>query len=135
MKKIFGLLTALLVAVACMTFTSCATDNDGEPAGPSLTGWFISGDFNGWGPTALTQNGAVYTATFTASGITESDFMVRNDDWSSKYCNATQFTVGVPAVLKAGGGNAHFTGLEDGESYTVTVASLPAFVTVTITKD
>ena len=134
MKKIFGLLTALLVAVACMTFTSCATDNDGEPACPSLTGWVISGDFNSWGSTALTQNGAVYTATFTANA-TETGFAVHNDGWASKYCNGTEIPVGVSTNVKAGGANAKITGLTAGDSYVVTVSSLPASISVTVVHE
>ena len=134
MKKIFGLLTALLVAVACMTFTSCATDNDGEPAGPSLTGWFISGPFNGWANDPLVASGAVYTATFTAVAD-ETEFAVHNDGWASKYCNGTTIPVGVTTPVKAGGANAKLTGLTIGSEYTVTVSSLPAFITVTVTAN
>ena len=134
MKKIFGLLTALLVAVACMTFTSCATDNDGEPAGPSLTGWFISGPFNGWANDPLVASGAVYTATFTAVAD-ETEFAVHNDGWASKYCNGTTIPVGVTTPVKAGGANAKLTGLTNGSKYTVTVSSLPAFITVTVTAN
>lgn len=131
MKKIFGLLTALLVAVACMTFTSCATDNDGEPAGPSLNGWFISGPFNGWANEPLAASGAVYTATLTADAA-ETEFAVHNDGWASKYCNGAVIPVGVSTAVKAGGANAKITGLTAGENYVVTVSSLPAFISVTV---
>ena len=134
MKKIFGLLTALLVAVACMTFTSCATDNSGEPAGPSLDGWFISGPFNGWANDPLAASGAVYTATFTADAA-ETEFAVHNDGWASKYCNGTVIPVGVSTNVKAGGANAKITGLTAGDSYVVTVSSLPAFISVTVVHE
>ena len=142
MKKIFGLLTALLVAAACMAFTSCATDHPSAEFGSSpLTG--LQGDFGNLDPVSNSAGTVVFTLTYadTMNGWKGGDGTLFFKGHSNatkndyKYGGDAVAVASLPAgVTKEAHDNVKLVGLVDGKTYTLSFFTVPT-LSLTVTEN
>lgn len=142
MKKIFGLLTALLVAAACMAFTSCATDHPSAEFGSSpLTA--IQGDMGTLDPDSNSAGTVVFTVTYSdawsAWGGGDGTLFFKGhsnagkDDY--KYGGADVAITSLPdGVTKEDDGNVKLVGLVNGVTYTFSFFTVPT-LSLTVTEN
>lgn len=142
MKKIFGLLTALLVAAACMAFTSCATDHPSAEFGSSpLTA--IQGDMGTLDPVSNSAGTVVFTFTYADSmsdwggGNGVLNFKGHSNSLKKdyKYGGDAVSIASLPAgVSKAKADNVQLVGLVNGKTYTFSFFTVPT-LSLTVTEN
>ena len=142
MKKIFGLLTALLVAVACMTFTSCATDHPSAEFGSSpLTA--IQGDMGTLDPVSNSAGTVVFTVAYSDSmsawgggnGVLNFKGHSNSTKDDYKYGGDAVSIASLPAgVSKATADNVQLVGLVNGKTYTFSFFTVPT-LSLTVTEN
>jgi hypothetical protein len=142
MKKIFGLLTALLVAAACMAFTSCATDHPSAEFGSSpLTA--IQGDMGTLDPVSNSAGTVVFTVAYSDSmsawgggnGVLNFKGHSNSTKDDYKYGGDAVSIASLPAgVSKATADNVQLVGLVNGKTYTFSFFTVPT-LSLTVTEN
>ena len=142
MKKIFGLLTALLVAAACMAFTSCATDHPSAEFGSSpLTA--IQGDMGTLDPVSNSAGTVVFTVAYSDSmsdwgggnGVLNFKGHSNSTKDDYKYGGDAVSIASLPAgVSKAQADNVQLVGLVNGKTYTFSFFTVPT-LSLTVTEN
>lgn len=142
MKKIFGLLTALLVAAACMAFTSCATDHPSAEFGSSpLTA--IQGDMGTLDPVSNSAGTVVFTVAYSDSmtawgggnGVLNFKGHSNSAKDDYKYGGDAVSIASLPAgVSKAPADNVQLVGLVNGKTYTFSFFTVPT-LSLTVTEN
>lgn len=144
MKKIFGLLTALLVAAACMAFTSCATDHPSAEFGSSpLTA--IQGDMGTLDPVSNSAGTVVFTVAYSDSmsawgggnGVLIFKGHSNSAKTDYKYGGDAVSIASLPAGVtkeKNNDGNVQLVGLVNGKTYTFSFFTVPT-LSLTVTEN